>query len=225
MEYGIALRKQDTQLLAGINTAIRELKAEGKLREIFERWNLWTPMMADWSGDFRESAAAPSSWESYLASRAGTKGPAGAPASSTWAHLPLLIPGSRHHPGALGPGNASWPWAAWGMTLTLTRLYGPRPLSLAAIAYIELFRGTPLLIQLFIIFYGLPAFGIKLPPFAAAVLGLGMNYSAYEAENYRAGLLAVPKGQMEASWPWASHAARPCATSCFPRPCASACRR
>jgi polar amino acid transport system substrate-binding protein len=60
-------------------------------------------------------------------------------------------------------------------------------------------RGTPLLIQLFILFYGLPHFGIKLPPFLAAVLGLGLNYAAYEAENYRAGLIAVPLGQMEAA--------------------------
>ena len=64
--------------------------------------------------------------------------------------------------------------------------------------YVEVFRGTPLLIQLFIIFYGLPHFGIKLAPLAAAVIGLGLNYAAYEAENYRAGLLSVAKGQWEA---------------------------
>lgn len=56
-----------------------------------------------------------------------------------------------------------------------------------------------MLIQLFFIFYGLPNVGIKLSPFMAGVIGLGMNYAAYEAENYRAGLLAVPRGQMEAA--------------------------
>jgi polar amino acid transport system substrate-binding protein len=56
-----------------------------------------------------------------------------------------------------------------------------------------------LLIQLLILFYGLPNVGIKLAPFAAGVLGLALNYAAYEAENYRAGLLAIPKGQMEAA--------------------------
>jgi polar amino acid transport system substrate-binding protein len=60
-------------------------------------------------------------------------------------------------------------------------------------------RGTPLLIQLFFIFYGLPHLGLKLSPFIAAITGLGLNYAAYEAENYRAGLLSVPKAQMEAA--------------------------
>ena len=61
-------------------------------------------------------------------------------------------------------------------------------------------RGTPLLLQLFVIYYVLPQFtGVSLPEFWAGVLGLAINYSAYEAENYRAGLLAIPRGQMEAA--------------------------
>jgi polar amino acid transport system substrate-binding protein len=67
------------------------------------------------------------------------------------------------------------------------------------IAFIELIRGTPLLIQLFIIFYGLPTIGIRLSPFWAAVIGLGVNYSAYEAENYRAGIQSIPKGHHDAA--------------------------
>src|SRR3989475_12649749 len=66
-------------------------------------------------------------------------------------------------------------------------------------AYIEVVRGTPLLIQLYLIFYGLPNIGIRLTPFFAAVFGLGLNYAAYEAENYRAGIQAIPRGQMEAA--------------------------
>jgi polar amino acid transport system substrate-binding protein len=61
-------------------------------------------------------------------------------------------------------------------------------------------RGTPLIIQLYLIFYGLPELvGLKLNPFVAAVLGLGLNYAAYEAENYRAGIQGIPRGQMEAA--------------------------
>ena len=67
------------------------------------------------------------------------------------------------------------------------------PVRWAAAAYIELVRGTPLLIQLFLIYYALPNVGIKLNAFAAALLGLGMNYAAYEAENYRAGIQAIPQ--------------------------------
>ena len=68
-----------------------------------------------------------------------------------------------------------------------------------AIAYIEVIRGTPLLIQLYLIYYGLPNLGIRLSAFVAAVLGLGLNYAAYEAENYRAGIQSIPRGQMEAA--------------------------
>jgi polar amino acid transport system substrate-binding protein len=87
---------------------------------------------------------------------------------------------------------------AFGLVLALMRLYGPKPLSITALLYIELIRGTPLLIQLFFIFYGLPYAGLKLSPFVAAILGLGLNYAAYEAENYRAGIAGVPKSQSEA---------------------------
>src|SRR5262249_15874788 len=82
----------------------------------------------------------------------------------------------------------------------LARLYGPRPAGLVANAYVELFRGTPVLLQLYVIYYGLALAGVlTLDAFSAAVLGLGMNYGAYEAEVYRAGIQAVPKGQMEAA--------------------------
>jgi polar amino acid transport system substrate-binding protein len=86
-----------------------------------------------------------------------------------------------------------------GLMIALARLYAPRFLSAFAVAYIELIRGTPLLIQLFLIFYGLPHVGIRLSPMVAAVAGLALNYSAYEAENYRAGIQSIPKTQMEAS--------------------------
>jgi polar amino acid transport system substrate-binding protein len=86
-----------------------------------------------------------------------------------------------------------------GFTLAIMRVFGPWPMRWIATLYIEIVRGTPLLIQLLIIFYGLPNIGIKLSPLLAGILGLGLNYAAYEAENYRAGLLAIPKGQMEAA--------------------------
>jgi polar amino acid transport system substrate-binding protein len=67
-------------------------------------------------------------------------------------------------------------------------------------AYVEIMRGTPLYIQLLTIYYVLPpVFGIRFDPITAAILGLALNYAAYEAEIYRAGLLAIPKGQMEAA--------------------------
>jgi polar amino acid transport system substrate-binding protein len=84
-----------------------------------------------------------------------------------------------------------------GVLLALARLYLPRARPLATI-YIELVRGTPMLLQLYLLYYGL-ARVLSLDAWLAAILGLGLNYAAYEAEIYRAGMGAVPAGQMEAA--------------------------
>ena len=77
-----------------------------------------------------------------------------------------------------------------GLLVAIGRLYGPWWIRVPLEAYVEVLRGTPLLLQLFVIYYVLPQFtGVSLPEFWAGVLGLAINYSAYEAENYRAGLL------------------------------------
>ena len=85
--------------------------------------------------------------------------------------------------------------------MALGRVYGPRWAAVPLGVYVEVIRGTPLLLQLYVIFYMLPkAFpALALDPVYAGILGLAINYSAYEAENYRAGLLAIPRGQMEAA--------------------------
>jgi polar amino acid transport system substrate-binding protein len=85
------------------------------------------------------------------------------------------------------------------VVLALTRVYGPAPLRWLATAYIEVVRGTPLLVQLTLVYFGLPQLGLRLNPFTAGVLTLGLNYAAAEAENYRAGLSSVPAGQHEAA--------------------------
>jgi len=85
-----------------------------------------------------------------------------------------------------------------GLALALMRLSRIPLLRSLSGAYIEIIRGTPLLVQLFIIYYGLPQYGIRLEAFTAGVIGLSINYSAYLAEVYRAGILAIDKGQWEA---------------------------
>jgi polar amino acid transport system substrate-binding protein len=87
-----------------------------------------------------------------------------------------------------------------GLFIALVRLYAHPFLSKIAVIYIEVIRGTPLLIQLYIIFYGLPHLGIHFSPFVAAVVGLGLNYAANEAENYRAGISSIPKSQRDAAY-------------------------
>jgi polar amino acid transport system substrate-binding protein len=86
-----------------------------------------------------------------------------------------------------------------GLGCALLRLYGPWPIIRVITLYVEVVRGTPLVLQLYVIFFLLPEIGLSIDAFWAAVIGLAVNYSAYEAEIYRAGLQAVPRGQMEAA--------------------------
>jgi polar amino acid transport system permease protein len=86
-----------------------------------------------------------------------------------------------------------------GLLIALGRLSSFKPVSTLCWFIIWLFRGTPLLLQLFFIYYGLPALGITFRPFSAAVLGLGLNYSAYLGEIIRGGIQSIEHGQMEAA--------------------------
>ncbi|MFM5090811.1 amino acid ABC transporter permease [Aeromonas caviae] len=87
-----------------------------------------------------------------------------------------------------------------GLSAALARLYGPAPLVILVRFYVWLIRGTPLLVQLFLIFYGLPSAGIVLDAFTAAVIGFTLNIGAYSSEIIRATLAAIPKGQWEAAY-------------------------
>lgn len=87
-----------------------------------------------------------------------------------------------------------------GFLVALARLYGPPPLVVLVRFYVWLIRGTPLLVQLFLIFYGLPSAGIVLDAFTAAVIGFTLNIGAYSSEIIRATLAAIPKGQWEAAY-------------------------
>lgn len=87
-----------------------------------------------------------------------------------------------------------------GLTLAIFQIANIKVLKQLSVIYIWIFRGTPLIVQLFIIFFGLPSIGIMLDAFPAAVIGFGMNLGAYNAEVFRAAILAVPKGQTEAAY-------------------------
>ncbi|AXV19810.1 cysteine ABC transporter permease [Aeromonas veronii] len=87
-----------------------------------------------------------------------------------------------------------------GLLVALARLYGSTPLVALVRFYVWLIRGTPLLVQLFLIFYGLPSAGIVLDAFTAAVIGFTLNIGAYSSEIIRATLAAIPKGQWEAAY-------------------------
>lgn len=88
---------------------------------------------------------------------------------------------------------------AVALVVALMRLSPVRAVSGAARAYVSVIRGTPLLLQLFIIYYGLPALGVTFEPFPAAVIAFTLNVGGYAAEVIRSAILAVPKGQWEAA--------------------------
>jgi polar amino acid transport system permease protein len=88
---------------------------------------------------------------------------------------------------------------AAGVLAALARLYGPAPLRWLATVYVEIFRGTSALVQLFWLFFVLPQFGVTLDAFPVAVLALGLNVGAYGSEVVRGAIQSVPRGQWEAS--------------------------
>lgn len=196
LQYGIALRKNETALQQEINAALGRVIASGEWREILSKWGLWTPTMAAELDQPVDPASPPTEFTDFVESHAENAG-LFTRLERLLSYWPLLLSGAwiTLKVSILGMILA----VGVGFSLATLRVFGPAPLRWIATLYIELIRGTPLLIQLLLIFYGLPNLGIKLDPFLAGVLGLGLNYAAYEAENYRAGLLAIPRGQMEAA--------------------------
>ncbi|MBZ0155831.1 MAG: ABC transporter substrate-binding protein/permease [Alphaproteobacteria bacterium] len=181
--YGIAIRKGDEELRDRINTALGTLLQTGELKRIYEKWGLWNKAQEKLPGQSKSP-------DGYIGLEESKKAP-------LYTFFPSLLKGAAT---TVIISTASMALAVLlGLLLALFRIFGRPPVSTAVVAYIEVYRGTPLLIQLFILYYGLPNIGISLNPLTAAILGLGMNYAAYEAEIYRAGIQAVPKGQMEAA--------------------------
>jgi polar amino acid transport system permease protein len=105
-----------------------------------------------------------------------------------WATLNTLI--------AAGAGYAIA--LVLGLVLALAQRTGFRPLTMVAREFVEFIRSTPLVLQIFFVFYVGPQFGIRLSPWASGMIAIGLHYSAYLSEVYRGGLDAVPKGQWEA---------------------------
>ncbi len=114
-----------------------------------------------------------------------------------WQIMPTMIEGVRITILATILGSALA--AAVGLAIALLRRSSNRPVARTVGFLAEFIRGTPLLVQLYFIFYVLPDFGILLPPLLAGVIGLGLHYGTYTAEVYRAGIDNVPRGQWEAA--------------------------
>lgn len=199
VRYAIAVPLGAEPLRAALDTALGRLATSGRLRAIYERWGLWNAPTAALLGDAdagsRGVAEALEAWRTAvgkpppLLERLRDRYPRVLPLFARGALLTLAL-------SFLAMALA----VPLGVVLALMRKYGVAPLRWIATGYVEFVRGTPLLVQLIMLYFGLPELGITLDPFVAGALALGLNYAAAEAENYRAGLESVPVGQLEASW-------------------------
>ena len=182
--YAIGVRKTEPDVKGALDQALERIAARGDLRRILERWKLWSDReqrLVGWT-------------ERDQATMTGQAPPA---AAMTWGHALLFVKGAGVT--LLVSALAMALAVSLGMGLALARMLGPTWLRPLAAAYVELYRGTPVLLQLYVIYYGLAPI-VKLSALTAAVVGLGMNYAAYEAEVYRAGIQAVPRGQWDAAF-------------------------
>ncbi len=115
---------------------------------------------------------------------------------AVWAEWPLLARGAAMTVGLTAVSAVAG--VALGTLCAWVRAWGPRGAAWAVAAYVELVRNTPFIVQLFFIFFGLPAAGVRLSPETASVIAMVLNLGAYAAEIVRAGVEATPKGQIEA---------------------------
>lgn len=194
ISYGLAISKKNPELLKEINTAMADLQRSGELKKILERWALWNPSTATLFNDFSPTRTPPDLYENFLHLQKSDR-TLNERLELYKQSLPFILKGAWQ---TIKISFSAMILAVLlGFLLVSIRLYTLRPFQIAAALFIELIRGTPLLLQLFFIFYALPNFGFEVSAFTAAVWGLGINYSVQECEIYRSGLLSVHKNQIE----------------------------
>jgi polar amino acid transport system substrate-binding protein len=187
--YVAIMAPEERQLRDRVDAILRAAMRDGRLEAIFRRWNVWnqdqpalyarlTSTQPVASNDGDEGLRPVSRWELVRA------------------YLPLLFRGAGL---TLVLSCIAMALAvAAGVMVAIGRVYGGRMVRVVCIGYVELIRGTPVLLQLFVLYYGLASI-VRLPAWLAAIAGLGLNYAAYESEIYRAALEAIPRGQLEAA--------------------------
>ena len=181
--YVGVLARGDSVLRDSMDAVLRAAMHDGSLEQIYRRWDVWDPSQG-------------ALFVRVARSNTAAKAAGAAAVNSALAYLPSL---ARAAVVTLLVSFLSMALAVIiGLGLASARVYGPGWLRAATTVYVEVIRGTPLLLQLFVIYYGLAGV-VRLPAFLAAVLALGLNYAAYEAEIYRGALEAVPRSQLEAA--------------------------
>lgn len=199
--YVIFTHKDDATLVTALNAAIIQLYRSGTLEQIYRRYNIWDDAQADLAALIDAGKFYGFHKDVLAEIKKAAADPAAPP-----------VPEKTGVPGAMDSvvilvqaagmtvvlAVLSFPLAmALGLLIALGRLYGPNWLKPFLVFYVEFLRGTPVMLQLYFIFFFLPLVGVNVPAFWTGIIGLALNYAAYESEIYRAGLQAVPRGQME----------------------------
>jgi polar amino acid transport system substrate-binding protein len=190
--YVGVLAARDAPLRDAIDDILRGAMRDGSLERIFRKWEVWNDdQPALYATLLAGQPVVPVSGLDTSASVATL-----ARGEAVRRYLPSLLRASviTIVLSCLSMGVA----VIIGTLIATGRVYGGRLARALLTGYVELVRGTPILLQLFVLYYGIAA-AIRLPAFAAALLGLALNYAAYESEIYRSALLAVSPGQLEAA--------------------------
>jgi polar amino acid transport system substrate-binding protein len=181
------LAHENTALRDKVNDVLRARMRDGTLERIYRKWNIWDEYQ-------------PAFFQHVILSEAkDLRRPDPSPSPRlrmTMAYLPALLKASVIT--IVLSCLAMMLAISFGVLIASGRVYASKPVRALLTLYVEVVRGTPVLLQLFVLYYGLSSV-IRLPAFIAALLGLGLNYAAYESEIYRGALEAVPRGQLEAA--------------------------
>jgi len=185
--YNIGLRKGDDALKTEIDAAIDKIIHDGSLEQILRKWGLWNDAQTELqtstrSGQASNNVAYEMTSTSFNWREAIWRLARAAVVTVLIAFGSMFIAMILGMPLAIGQSKGP-PWLKWLCTI-----------------YIEFFRGTPVLVQLLFLYFGLPTIGLAMPGSLTALVGLGLNYAAYESQVYRAALEAIPRGQWEASY-------------------------
>jgi len=180
--YVVGMRRGDESLGQAVDGAIDAMVADGELRRILDSWKIWDATQDGLATATSSSTQAPQ--------------PVQAQPTLDGHQLLLFLQGAAL---TAVVSLASFALAMpLGMLLAAVRMGSGSIARALATAYVEVLRGTPVLLQLYVLYFGLAPI-LRLGPIAASVIGLGLNYAAYEAEVYRGALLAIPRGQIEAA--------------------------
>jgi polar amino acid transport system substrate-binding protein len=190
--YVVGLRKGDEALKAEVDAAIDRIMRDGSLERILRKWKLWDEAQAKLEASAKTDAAEGEKKPEEVAYEITG-------ATFNWGEAILRLTRAAGITVLLSLG-AMVIAVTLGLGLALGQSRGPAALRWLSTVYVEFFRGTPVLVQLLFLYFGLPRIGLAMPGWLTALVGLGLNYAAYESQVYRAALEAIPKGQHEAAY-------------------------